>query len=101
MGKREFDPLANDNILDWSKFKGFANDALIVTHMIRFLSLMKDRKHFWKKEEILVLRIFSFFDPQYFQKDSSSWSLKLRIVWNRVIGSPGWITHVGYHIILD
>ena len=35
--KKPFNPLPNDNFLDWSKFKAFADGKIIVTYQQKFL----------------------------------------------------------------
>ena len=56
----EFIPLPSDKILDWSKFKAFANDKIIKTQKFKF-AFEKSTKHCAKKEKMLVTSIFSFF----------------------------------------
>ena len=49
--------ITNNKILDWSKFKRFADDTLIFAQMAR-LSYVQC-KTLWKKEKMLVSSIFS------------------------------------------
>ena len=54
----DFNSLPNNKILDWSKFKAFADDKLNVTEKIKFVSGRVET--FWKKEKMLVTSNFSF-----------------------------------------
>ena len=69
--------LPNDEILDLSKFKKFADDNLNVAKMAKFVY---GRIENTGKGENAGYQHFLLF-PQCFQMDSSSGSLKVGIVW--------------------
>ena len=71
-------PLPNDKILDWSKFKVFADDKINVNQKLKFT--MGRVEHIAGKGENAGYQHFLLF-PQCFQKASFSWSLKVGIVW--------------------
>ena len=76
-----FNSLPIDKILDRTKLKAFADDKLNVAKMIIFLL---DRiENIVKKGENAGYQHFLLFQ-QCFQKTSSSGSLKVGIVWERV-----------------
>ena len=52
--------LPNDKILDWSKWKAFADDKLNVTENLKFV-LGRVENIAGKGEKMLVTSIFSFF----------------------------------------
>ena len=74
--------LPNDNILDWSKFKAFADDKINVKQQLKF-GWRRAKKKIVEKGENAGYQHFLLF-PQCFQKVSFSGSLKVRIVWQRV-----------------
>ena len=68
----------NNKILDWSKLKAFADDKITSAKMIIFVP---DRvENIVAKGENAGYQ-HSLLFPQCFQKDSSSGSLKVGIVW--------------------
>ena len=71
-------PLPNDKILDWSKFKVFADVKINVNQKLKFT--MGRVEHIAGKGENAGYQHFLLF-PQCFQKASFSWSLKVGIVW--------------------
>ena len=73
-----FNPLPNDNILDMTKLKAFADDKLKVVKMEIFIF---DRvENTVGKGENAVYKHFLLF-PQCFPKPSCLGSLKVGIVW--------------------
>ena len=70
--------LPNENILDWPKLKAFADDYLNIAKMMIFL--YDGIENIVRERENADYRHFLLF-PQYFQKASSTPSLKVRIVW--------------------
>ena len=76
-----FNSLPNDKFQILSKFKAIADDKKNVNQKQKiFLGWVEN---IVGKEENAGYQHFLFF-PQYFQKASSSGSLKVRIVWKRV-----------------
>ena len=70
--------LSNDNFLDWTKFKAFADDNLNVSGIMTFVI---DRvENIVGKGENAGIQHFLLF-PNCFQKASSSGMLKVGIVW--------------------
>ena len=59
------DSLPNDKILDWSKFKAFADDNVNVNEQLKFG--MRRTEKLWKKEKMLVTSIF-FFSHNVFKR---------------------------------
>ena len=76
-----FNPLPNDQILDWPKFKAFAEDNLNVAKMM--VSLYDRVENIVGKGENAGYQHFLLF-PQCFQKASSIGSLK---TWDFVVKS--------------
>ena len=73
-----FNPLPNDIGLDWSKLEAFADDKLNVTEKLKYV--LERVENIEGKGENAGYQHFLLF-PQCFQKDSSSRSLKVGIVW--------------------
>ena len=69
---------SNDKILDWSKFKVFADDKINVTEISKFVLGMVE--NIVGKGENAGYQHFLLF-PQCFLKYSSVGSLKVVIVW--------------------
>ena len=74
-------PLPNDKILDLSKYKAFTDDNLNVYPKLTF-ALGRIENIVGKGENAGYEHFFLF--PKCFQKDSSSGSVKVGIVWYRV-----------------
>ena len=76
-----FNSLPNNKILDWSKFKAFADDKINMTEKFKFV--LGRIENIVEKGENAGYQYFFLF-PQCFQKASYTGSLKVRIVWQRV-----------------
>ena len=76
-----FNSLPNDEILDWSKFKAFA-DGIINLNKKSKLVLERVENIVEKRENAGDQHFLLF--PQCFQKPSHSGSLKVGIVWKTV-----------------
>ena len=74
-------PLPYDKILDWSKFKAFADDKIYVTEKLK-TGLGRVENMVGKGENAGYQHFLLF--PQCFQKVSFLGSLKVGIVWERV-----------------
>ena len=72
------DPLPDDKIVDRSKLKAFADDKMNVTQKLKF-ALGRVENIVGKGENAGYQHFLLF--PQGFQKNSSSRSLKVGIVW--------------------
>ena len=72
--------IPNDNISDWSKFKAFAIDKINVAQMLSFDSVFDKIENIVGKGENAGYRHFLHF-PHFFQKASSTGSLKAAILW--------------------
>ena len=59
-GLVHINPLPNDNFLDWSNLKAFADDKTKVTETQKFFLEWVNKKHRGKTGEMLVTSIFSF-----------------------------------------
>ena len=73
-----FNSLPNSKILDWSKFKAFADINLSVTQKSKFL--LERMENIVGKGENAGYQHFLLF-PQCFHKASAYGSLKVGIVW--------------------
>ena len=73
-----FNTLPNDKILDWSKFKAFADDNIDVTQKLKFVLEMVE--NIVGKGENAGYQHFLLF-PQCFLKVPFTRSLKVGIVW--------------------
>ena len=73
-----FNSLPHDKILDWSKFKAFADDKLNATKKLKFV-LVRVENIVGKGEDAGYQHLLLF--PQCFPKPSLSGSLKVGIVW--------------------
>ena len=82
----EFNPLTDDKILDWSKFKQFADDNFKYDENSRKFS--KQVENTVGKGEIARYEQFLLF-PQYFQKACFPGASKGVIVWEWVNVSRG------------
>ena len=76
--KNAYNSLPNNNILDWTKLKAFADNKFNLAKMIIFL-LDRLKKIVGKGENAGYQHCLLF--QQYFQKTVSSGSLKVGIVW--------------------
>ena len=76
--KSSFNSLPHSRILDWSKFKVFADDKVSVTVKMKFV--LRREENTVGKEENAGNQLFLLF-PQCFQKASFSRLLKIGIVW--------------------
>ena len=70
--------LPNDNILNWSKLKAFADDKINVTHTLEFV--LRRVENIVEKGENVGYQHFLLFQ-QCFQKLSFPGSLEVGIVW--------------------
>ena len=75
--RNSIDPLPNDKILDWSKFKAFADDKMIVTQKLKFV--LGRIENIVGKGENAGYQHF-LLSPQCFQKISFPEVLKVGIV---------------------
>ena len=73
-----FNPLPNNNFLDWSKLKAFADDKLKVTEKLKMV--LGRVENIVRKGENAGYQHFLLF-PQCFLKAFFSRSLKVGIVW--------------------
>ena len=73
-----FNSLPNDKILDLSEFKAFANDKIILTQKLKFVS-GRVENIVGKRENSGYQRFLLF--PECFQKLSFREMLKVGIVW--------------------
>ena len=73
-----FNPLPNDNILDWSKLKAYAGDKITVAETLKFV-LGKVENIVGNGENAGYQHFLLFL--QYFQKASCTALLKVGIVW--------------------
>ena len=76
--------LLNDKMLDWSKFKAFADDRIKVNEQLKFG--LGRVEYILGKGESAGYQHFLLF-PECFQKPPSLRSLKAWIVWYRVKSS--------------
>ena len=76
--KTSLNSLPNDKILDWSKFKVFANDKINVTEKSK--SVFRRADNIVGKGENAGYQYFLLF-PQCFQRASCTGILKVVIVW--------------------
>ena len=77
----ELNPLPDDKILDWSKFKVFADDEIYMTDKLK-IGLGRVENMVGKGENASNQHFLLF--PQCFQNASFLKSLKVGIVWERV-----------------
>ena len=75
---RSFNSLPNDNFLDWSKLKAFADTNLSFAEKLKFV--LERVENIVGKGENAGYQHFLLF-PQCFQKASLLGSLKVGIVW--------------------
>ena len=81
----QFNFLLNDEILDWSKLKVFAEDKININEKLKFCSGRVE--NIVGKGENAGYQHFLLF-PQCFRMSSSPGSLNLGIVWERVNSLP-------------
>ena len=74
----DFNSLPNDKILDWSKFKGLADDKINVTQNLKFV--LGRIENILGKEENAGYQYF-LLSPQCFQNACFSGLLKVGIAW--------------------
>ena len=74
-----FNSLPHNKILDWSKFKAFADNKINVTEKLKFV--LGRVESIVGKGENAGYRHFLLLFPQFFQKASYTGSLKVGIVW--------------------
>ena len=77
-GLSSLNSLPNEKILDWYKFKAFADDKINVTQNLKFV-IGNTENNLGKRENAGYQHFLLF--PKCFQKPLSSGSLKVRIVW--------------------
>ena len=73
-----FDPLPNNKILEYSKWKAYADDKIQVDEKLKFVMGLEE--NILRKGENAVYQQFLFF-PQCFEKLSFLRLLKVVIVW--------------------
>ena len=89
-------PFPNDNILEWSKLKGFADDNFEFDENGRKFS-KRVEKHCGERRYCLLQAISPF--PTMFSKTCRLFDTqKARLIWERVLDVPSFVLRIFQHL---